>query len=117
MANFDQTTYPLDGNRTEFAHDMGGAMDRTDDLRPKVRELSDGTFDGIRCVFTPMDEQTSRNFRAYLATNRSTELDMVYTFGSPVTTIRGFVDPGSVAKRVTHGRLHVWSLMFYGEIV
>lgn len=115
MANFDLTTYPL-SNRTRMQADHVVQRDLMDDGTMGVRVLGGSTFRLIACEFQPMTEATSAAFASYLITNRATELDMVFTFGSPLETYRGYIwsDPTFTPAS---GKLHVWRFNFRGKLV
>jgi hypothetical protein len=115
MANFDLTTYPL-SDRTRMDDILTVARDVMDDGTLGVRVLGDDTWRVIGCEFEPMSESTSAAFSSYLITNRATELDMVFTFGSPLETYRGYIWS---APRFTikEGIYHIWRFDFRGQRV
>ena len=115
MANFDTTTYPL-SDRTRFIDDLTVARDIMDDGEIGIRVLGDSTFRVIVCEFQPMTEAVSAAFSSYLITNRATELDMVFTFGSPLETYRGYII-SSPQLVVSNGKLHLWRFDFRGKRV
>lgn len=115
MANFDLTTYPL-SDRTRMVDDLTLARDLMDDGTMGVRVLGSDTFRTIRCQFEPMSEATSAAFSSYLITNRATELDMVFTFGSPLETYRGYIWSQPTFS-VVSGFWHIWQFDFRGKRV
>ena len=115
MANFDLTSYPL-SDRTRMIDDLTVARDLMDDGTLGIRALGGDTFRIIACEFQPMSEATSAAFSSYLITNRATELDMVFTFGSPLETYRGYIF-SAPQLIITDGLLHVWRLDFRGKRV
>jgi len=115
MANFDTTTYPL-SDRTRMADELNVLRDIMDDGTLGIRVLGDDTFRIISCEFEPMSEQVSNDFASYLITNRATELDMVFAFGSPQETYRGYIF-STPTLAITDGTLHVWRMDFRGRRV